>query len=37
MTPPTILAFKNTLDWAGADDATIGCSALLVADKPDSR
>jgi ABC-type uncharacterized transport system involved in gliding motility auxiliary subunit len=25
----TILAFKNTLDWASADDATVACSALL--------
>jgi hypothetical protein len=26
----TILAFKNTLDWASADDATVSCSALLI-------
>jgi hypothetical protein len=26
----TILAFKNTLDWASADDATVSCSATLL-------
>jgi hypothetical protein len=26
----TILAFKNALDWASADDATTACSALLA-------
>lgn len=29
----TILAFKNTLDWASADDATVSCSALLIGPK----
>lgn len=26
----TILALKNTFDWASADDATVACSALLL-------
>jgi len=31
----SIVAFKNTLDWAGADDATVSCSALLISEKRD--
>ncbi len=29
----TLLAFKNALDWASADDATTACSALLAPTK----
>ncbi len=28
----TILALKNTFDWAAADDTTVACSALLLRD-----
>ena len=33
----TILAFKNTLDWASADDATVSCSALLIGPKDQEK
>jgi hypothetical protein len=33
----TILAFKNTLDWASADDATVSCSALLIGPKESEK
>lgn len=33
----TILALKNTLDWAAADDATVSCSALLVNEAKDAK
>jgi hypothetical protein len=33
----TILAFKNTLDWASADDATVSCSALLLGSKEEQK
>ncbi len=33
----TILVFKNTLDWAGAEEDLVACSALLVAKRRQSH
>lgn len=33
----TLLALKNTFDWAAADDATVSCSALLTNNDKDPK